>query len=357
MAIIADASNFNTKTIYKVIQAYYYANLALKGEKKQIEWSKNDIMQNSLKLLIPMIEELSERDLILLIKNASLINLKNSELWDELERVFLIKAYKLMAVQDIPKIAYAFHMFERSNSMIWKHLEEAILTQVYPGYEYNPRDISNLIKVFSDCNEGSEELYNKLLQNFKNCVHSANLQDILRVLQAHTKIRGIEKELLTIMLDRVIELKDQLHYKNIGIMTTMSIMLGANLKHIEFFEEEVLKQLPSLHFSQISLIIFNTGRFLDEKIIAQEKMQNFLKTLESFVNKNKEAILGLNNPELNTINQIKYFWGLNKCNILTESEMWKSFKLELLNINENSVKPNLVKYVLHLKELNNQTIG
>ena len=352
MATLANPSNFNNENIYKVIRAYYFSFSSARLEKKTIRWSEDEVINNSLKLLTPMVKSLSAENLLLLIKNISLLNIKNADLWKEIEVAFLNNAYKLMRTEEIPGVAASFSGAYRENPEIWQTIENVILKEVYPSQQFNARGSSDLLKAFTYINQGSEDLYNALVQNFTDCVNDTSMKDITKVLLVHARLKRIDKSLLDLILDRALVIKEEIYFGNISTIMGTSISLGIDSTHLDALEEEALKHLPSLQLYHISNLSFNYGKYLESEIAAPGKRKEFLKKIEKTYCKHYKQLLEKDRSESTAklTSQIKLFWGLSKGDIMNEIEAWKSFSNELNNAKVDGLHASMAELAESLKE-------
>ena len=338
---LLNESNYTQDKISRVIRSYFFLSQAVRAEKSRENLSEDPTVMSSIEAITPFVKNMSGENLMLLIVNASRINVRSYEFWSEVQDAFIKTKGRLLDSGNAANVVIAFNKSELQDSDLWDLLEERLLNDILPLNELDPRAASDLIKAFGLSQKGGEALYDNLISIITSNIETVTALDISKLFFVHAKMKMIDPELLNILLDRFIVVDEETPPFIFTQIFATALELEAEQKYIDHFEKETIKRLPNLQLSNIALIVNSYGRYrlIDGKEIG-DSLQ-FLKELEEFYAKNRESLLSGKN-EYSLMTELKIFWGFARAGTCVNHQLWKDFA-EVLSKSTVEIRANFLR--------------
>lgn len=348
---LLNPDNFTAERAFKVVRGYYFAFNAAKEEKRRMNWDEEPSIIQSAKELVPLVHTFSPDNLIMLIKNAALVQIKDEALWEEIEKSYLDNGLKGTSAANIGSIAMSFSKSYRKNNILWTAIEELIMGELYPNGQLEGRTATDVLKAFGLVQKGSEMLYTKLVENIISKIETCSIQDIIKVLQVHSKLMTIDPEFLNLLLTRLMSLNGEFNCYNLSIVLTNCLQLKASPKSIEFFEKEFTSRSNQCSLFDLSSLAAAYGRFAFTEGVENKSGVEFLKNIEIMYGKKRASFAGANGLSLSdSFKEVKIFWAFAKADVCTDTELWKKFLASKEKIVGDTKSPYVQQYLTEIDE-------
>ena len=346
---LTNESNYTQDKISRVIRGYFFLHLANKAEQGRDNLGEDPVVQNSIEAMTPFVKNMTIENLMLLIVNASMISVKNSEFWSEVQQAFLRSNGKLLDATNVANVVSAFYKSELRDSELWGLLEEKLIKEIIPQAELEPRAASELVKSFGLSQKGGEVLYEQLMEIITTNIDIVSAVDISKLLLVHAKMRHIEPEIFRVLLDRFIVVCDQAFPFVFSQVFRAALELDAEQKYIDFFEAEAIKRLPTMHLPNFALLVSGYGRYRcgDGKDIGINA--KFLGQIEEFYAQNREKLL-TGRTEFYIVTETKIFWGFAKAGVFGQPQLWKRFAADKKKSTVTHKGNYIQQYIIEIDE-------
>lgn len=337
---LANSNFYTTKRISKVIRNLFYTFLSAKREKIGIELSRDPIVIEAVRKIGEFVPTLSPENVILLIRNLVLLKIQDPEIWKLLEESFISGAHEYLLSQDYAAVAKGFSYNQRRRSEIWEILEKKIMNNFYPHNEFTCLIASDLMRTFAFSNQGSEELFGKLKENFLKYIKVASKTELKNALYACQHQRKIDTELRDTVLNHILEIKTSLTNKDNFDVLIFCILLQAPQNYTEVFEEFIYDHVSKLDLFELALLVGHYAKYSKDQVPKFEKKKALLRKIENTYSLNRKSLVESSPSLYPTFIEIRLFWGLSVLDIINEIPLWKEFYDS--NILENpEVNPGL----------------
>ena len=290
---------------------------------------------------IPLIPSLTPDQISRLIKCLGKLSISDDVLWEALAKHLNRKLFSSLSPDNISTIIEAAARAKTTNEILWNTVECAILRKMYPDKQFNGEQITEVILAFNETERGGDELYMNIKPNLIAVMNQISSKNLIRLLQAFTKIDIKDPDLSNAFIERAIAIKDELTGARLQTIALALLKLDVDPTYIEVFKEEIVKKFATLNLANISAISFAYTRSYYNLNMESDIL---MKAIEQEISQNKEKLLKENTYPDPEGMVIKIMWSLAKCNRYKNLKLWKDFGNEL---RENTkLKNNILQPLL-----------
>ncbi|OMJ95215.1 hypothetical protein SteCoe_1421 [Stentor coeruleus] len=344
--VLENKDNYTPEKAKIIIKNYFLLHSNNLKLGKNINWASNQVLRNSLEKIFSIIDSLGPGDIFLLISNLRILRIKNEEYWEILQEKFIQNISEINA-KNIPSYALSFSHAKIKNAHLWNLIEQKIMSEVYPDYQFVSKGVCQLYKALGDLRIGSDDLRKNLEKNAKNLLNELTVEEIIKILIEHSIRKSIDPDFFELSLKKISDSIDNCDRKIIINALEISVSLGAQEKYIKQFEKCVLESINEMKISDFVLICNCYGK-LDENRRSEERKE-FIAKIEKNYMARRDNLLEKAFYNM-VLRQVRIFWGFAKNNVCSNEKIWKDYLEILANVNDYDIDLALKGPVEELKE-------
>lgn len=322
-------SYYTDQKLPNLIRNYYHIHIGAKQSGVNTIWSQDQTIIDSLDRLSKYITKLDKDNMVLLIRNLSIMGIKNHDIWKTIETHVVKNTISQCMPYDIIAIVQSLSSLERDEKKVWDAIESFLKNKFYPGSKFDASRCSNLILGFKTVNQGTTEIIQHIVKNLCDKAKELNARDIGKIFKAFTYEENFPVDLLNKIGERVSEVKENLLEYDLQRALSGFIRYGANDKVICEIEEHALKNMNSLSLYNISVIAFTYAKFKENEIQIKSDRQSFMQDMESYFALHKARILNTAKGKSKDLQELRLMWSFSKTGTFSNLPLWTNYAKSL----------------------------
>ena len=337
---VQDENNYTLERITRVIRSYFFIAIETKKRGDFKIWGKEQVIQDSVRKLTPLIKNLDPETLHLLIINLGMMTVLNQSVWKEIEENFLQNSNEHLPTSQLVSVVEAFSAAGRKNYEIWTILSNKVLNEIYSSGNLERKEFIKVFCGFAKSGVEIPELMPHLLENFRATVDEATPSDSFNLLEALSRSNIRHMDVLKKVIDRCLDLVSVSENKNYYRVLSCLVRIGHH-QYIDQVEELFRANISNIHISSLSSLTISYSK---PEFLENEKRKEFVRFLFTYYNQNKDSLTkGLKHDEIKLIYDMKFLITAAKYGIeVDDQRILENYQgMSALNLKENVANRNL----------------
>jgi hypothetical protein len=320
---ITELSNFTTEKFDVLIRNYFLIYSGAKNDSTKIDWEADPQVQLSLTRLVPFINQLKTAQVVVLVRNISLFNIRDHEIWKGIEKSLLENHLEKMTGDELVAVIQNLGYMGRSTSQIWEKIDRVLLEKLDSGAIFSGQRLVSVLLALRKVRKGSEETIEKIIARLETSFEDLLARDINDLILSCIYSDSAPETIVEAVERKAEEMIDIFEAKTIEKLFCFFFKFKPNTRIIEKLEEQALVIISDFTLNNLSDIAFFYAKYRREQINQVGREREFMRTIEKYYARNKEEIK--NGIKKKEVNEIRLMWGLSRAKCFEEREMWKEY--------------------------------
>ena len=344
---LLNRSQYTEKNILSIINSYgliSYGNF----RDKSINLQTDTRIEQSLTLFVRLMPKLKINELVLLCQNVAKVNVSH-QIWTEIEKRLLINVTELNA-REILIVVESLARARKKNEKLWETLE-VILNEIFlMRQNFEVSQLVNLLFSFKSMDKGSDLLFANLVKGLYEKTEDFSAKDLEKLAKCLINDEKIDEKLLRLIITDTVKIISELNANQVANVLALLSKNRVDGAYLEIFEVSFERFLYQHSIKDYARVCHMYGVYLEQEIKIPGKRQEFLLSIERFLDENKEFFNGKNKFEV-----FKVMWGISRTGVFERRALWQwyidSFNGQRLEI------PGFEEFLKDLKEKKFNLLG